>query len=160
MTRRPARIPLPAKPAAKAAAKKPAQPVVQPEEVLHPPVRAASPRADAQPRIVVANDERAGRLSVAVDGAEALVYRYGRDVCFPRFYPIWSPSGKAMTVQEAPPYPHHQSFWFADTVELQGHRRASFYGALYSRVNKKDPQSPFRDQIVHKAFLPERRIVA
>ena len=92
-------------------------------------------------------------MSISVDGAEALVYRYGNDLGFPRFYPIWSPSGKAMTVQEAPPYPHHQSFWFADTVELEGQRKASFYGAIYSRADKKDPQSPFKDQIVHASFL-------
>lgn len=146
------------KPAAKAGEKKPAAPVVQPEEVLHPPMRVESPKAGAEPRVVLKNDEAAGRLSIVVDGAEALVYRYGDSVCFPRFYPIWSPSGKVMTVQEAPPYPHHQSFWFADTVQLEGGPKVSFYGAVYSRVDKKDPKSPFRDQIFHTAFLPEKRI--
>lgn len=147
------------KPAAtKSAAKKPAPPVVQAEEVIHPPLRSDSPKANVQPRIVSKNDEAASRLSISVNGAEALVYRYGKDVGFPRFYPIWSPSGKAMTVHEAPPYPHHQSFWFADTVELEGQRKASFYGAIYSRMNKKDPKSPFKDQIVHAAFLPEKPI--
>ena len=63
-----------------------------------------------------------------------------------------------MTVQEAPPYPHHQSFWFADTVQLEGQRKASFYNAIYSRMDKKDPQSPFQDQIVHVAVLPEKQI--
>ena len=110
-----------------------------------------------QPRIVLRNDEAACRLSICVDGAEALVYRYGKESGFPRFYPMWSPSGKAMTVQEAPPWPHHQSFWFADTVELEGQRKASFYMAIYSRVNRKDPKSPFKDQIVHQRFSPRNR---
>jgi hypothetical protein len=124
---------------ANAAGKTPAKPVVQPEEVVHPPLRTESPKANVQPRIVLKNDETASRLSISVDGAEALVYRYGKDLGFPRFYPIWSPSGKAMTVQEAPPYPHHQSFWFADTVELEGHRKASFYGAIYSHSENEYP---------------------
>ena len=146
------------KPPASPAAKTPAKPVVQPEEVVHPPIRQAAPRKDAQPRIVLTNDEAAGCLSISVDGAEAVAYRYDKQHGFPRLYPIWSPSGKAMTVQEAPPYPHHQSFWFADTVQLEGQRSASFYGAIYSRIDKQDPRSPFRDQIVHVALLPEKQI--
>jgi hypothetical protein len=141
-------------------AKKPAAPVVQPEEVLHPPVRAGAPGTHAEPRVALKNDPATSRFSIIVDGAEALVYRYGKDIGFVHFYPVWSPSGKAMTVEEAPPYPHHQSFWFADTVQLVGQRKASFYGANYSRVDKKDPKSPFKDQIVHAEFLPEKRIGA
>jgi hypothetical protein len=135
----------------------PAKPVVQPEEVVHPPVRSEQPRTGVQPRVAWKQDEAAGRLSIRVDGAEAVVYRYGQDLGFPRFYPIWSPSGKAMTVQEAPPYPHHQSFWFADTVQLDGRRKASFYSAIYSRADKKNPRSPFKDQIVHVAVLPGKQ---
>jgi len=148
------------KPAAKPkAAKKTAAPIVQPEEVIHPPVRGGSPKAGTKPRIVLKNDEAASRVSICVDGVEAFAYRYGKDLGFPRFYPIWSPSGKVMTVQEAPPYPHHQSFWFADTVQLEGQRKASFYGAIYSRVDKKDSRSPFKDQIVHAEFLTEKQLV-
>jgi hypothetical protein len=147
------------KPAAKKPApKKPAAPVVQPEEVVHPPVRDGSPKSGVEPRIVMKNDETASRVSIVVDGAEAFAYRYGKDLGFPRLYPIWSPSGKVMTVQEAPPYPHHQSFWFADTVQLEGQRKASFYGAIYSQADKKDPKSPFKDQIVHAEFLPEKQL--
>lgn len=134
----------------------PAKPVVQPEEVLRPPLRGETPQAGVQPRVAFDQDEAGGRLRIRVDGAEAVVYRYGKDLGFPRFYPIWSPSGKAMTVQEAPPFPHHQSFWFADTVQLEGQRKASFYGAIYSRKDKNDPRSPFQDQIVHVAALPAK----
>jgi len=146
------------KPAAKKPApKKPAAPVVQPEEVVHPPLRGSAPKAGVEPRIVLENHEAASRASIVVDGAEAFAYCYGKDLGFPRLYPIWSPSGKVMTVQEAPPYPHHQSFWFADSVQLEGQRKASFYGAIYSRADKKDPKSPFKDQIVHAEFLPEKQ---
>ncbi len=149
----------PARPKAKAA-KPPAKAVVLSEEILHPPVRKGSPREGVRPRIALHNDEAASCLSISVDGAEALAYRYGRQYGFPHFYPVWSPSGKAMTVQESPPYPHHQSFWFADTVQLEGQRRASFYNAIYSRIDKKDPQSGFRDQIVHVAMLPEKQVAS
>lgn len=153
---KPAPAKSPAKPVAAAVAKPAGKPVVQPEEVVHPPLRKDAPRKDAQPRIAIRNDQASGCLSISVDGAEAFVYRYDRQHGFPRFYPIWSPSGKAMTVEEAPPFPHHQSFWFADTVQLEGHCKASFYSAIYSRIDKKDPKSPFKDQIVHVALLPEK----
>lgn len=142
------------------AAQAPAKPVVQPEEVVHPPLRNEAPQAGASPRVVIRRDDAASRLSIRVDGVEAIAYRYGKDLAFPRFYPVWSPSGKAMTVQEAPPYPHHQSFWFADTVQLEGQRKASFYNGIYSRKDKKDPRSPFQDQIVHVGLLPEKPIAS
>ncbi len=62
-----------------------------------------------------------------------------------------------MTVQQTEPYPHHRSFWFADTVQLEGQRQASFYNALYSGVgDKKNPKPPFRDRIRQVAFTAER----
>lgn len=138
------------------AADKPA--AAQPEEVVHPPLRAGAPVADAQPRIALKKDAAANRLSVLVDGAEAFTYSHGKDQGFPWFYPVWSPSGKAMTVQCAPPYPHHQSFWFADTVQLAGQRKASFYSARYSPLDKQNPGAGYKDQIVHAEFLPEKQV--
>ncbi len=89
-----------------------------------------------------------GRLRILIGGQEALVYHYGTNWDLPHFYPVRSPSGKSMTVEKPDPYPHHRSFWFADTVQLEGHRQASFYNALYSgRGDKQDPQPPFRDHI-------------
>ncbi len=125
---------------------------------IAPPVRTSAPQANADPRITLKDDAAGGRFSIHVDGAEALVYRYGKEVAIPYFDPVWSPSGKAMTIASTTPFPHHQSFWFADAVQLKGHRRADFYKAYYSRVNAKDTASPFRDQIVHVAFLEEKRL--
>jgi hypothetical protein len=94
-----------------------------------------------------------GQLHVLIGDKEALVYCYGKDVDLPHFYPVHSPSGKSMTVEQTEPYPHHRSFWFADTVQLEGQRQASFYNALYSGVgDKKSPKPPFRDRIRHVAF--------
>jgi hypothetical protein len=60
-----------------------------------------------------------------------------------------------MTVQyprEPEQYPHHRSFWFADTVQQAGDRIASFYNAYHS---KKDQAAPgeYPDRIRHVEFI-------
>lgn len=92
-------------------------------------------------------DLAAGALTLRIGGQEAFVYRFGESVDLPHIYPLRSPSGRPMTVQQTEPYPHHRSFWFADKVELAGQRVVGFYDALYSRVKKDDPAAPFRDRI-------------
>ncbi|HPM84135.1 MAG TPA: PmoA family protein [Candidatus Anammoximicrobium sp.] len=106
-------------------------------------------------RIELRSDEAQGQLQILIDGREALVYQYGPQLDLPHYYPVRSPSGKLLTIQQTDPYPHHRSVWFADTVELAGKRKASFYNALYSRKDAKDPQSPFRDHVRHVKFLPQ-----
>ena len=57
------------------------QPVVKIEAGsagVKPPVRAASPKPNASPRIVLHNDPATQCVSVQVDGAEAFVYRYSQ----------------------------------------------------------------------------------
>jgi hypothetical protein len=106
-------------------------------------------RAEPATRILVESDSTAGTLAVVIDGHPAIDYRYGPAVDLPHFYPVHSPSGQRLTVQQIEPYPHHRSIWFADAVKLNGGRRVSFYDALYTRVNTNDPASPFRDRIRH-----------
>lgn len=109
------------------------------------------------PRVAFQCDDAKGRLRIMVDGREALVYQYGPDADLVHYYPVRSPSGRPMTVQKTDPYPHHRSFWFADTVRLAGAARdASTYMALYSAADKKDPKPPFRDRVRHLEFLPEK----
>lgn len=104
------------------------------------------------------DDPGAGELRVLLGGREAFVYVYGTNTDLPHFYPIRSPSGASMTVQRAEPFPHHRSFWFADTVQLAGEREASFYNAFYTGGgDRKNPQPPFRDRIRHVAFAHQRR---
>jgi len=116
----------------------------------------AEDAAAKAPAVEFKRDDAQGRMQVLVEGKEAFVYLYGKDLDLPHFYPVRSPSGRSMTVQRADPYPHHRSFWFADTVQLAGQRKASFYNAWYSRKNPKDPASPFKDRIRHIGFLPDR----
>lgn len=102
-------------------------------------------------------DPGAGELRVLIGGREAFVYVYGTNVDLPHFYPIRSPSGHSMTVQRAEPFPHHRSFWFADTVQLAGQREVSFYNAFYTgRGDRKNPQPPFRDRIRHVGITHRR----
>jgi len=102
--------------------------------------------------VELADDKAAGQLHVTVDGQEALVYVYGAQHDMAHYFPVRSPSGKSMTVQQTEPYPHHRSFWFADKVKRDGQRDVTFYAALYSRLDKNDPNSPFNDRIRHVEF--------
>jgi hypothetical protein len=106
--------------------------------------------------VEVKRDDAQGRMQVLVGGQEVLAYLYGKDLEMPHFYPVRSPSGKPMTTQKTEPYPHHRSFWFADDVQLEGKRKASFYNAWYSGKDRKNPAPPFKDRIRHAEFLPDR----
>ena len=116
---------------------------------------AAEPSASTDAaRIELKRDDNQGTLQVLLGGREAFVYQYGH-VDMPHLYPVQSPSGKLLTIQKTDPYPHHRSVWFGDTVQLEGQPPVSFYQPLYSQVDKKDPQSAYRDRIRHVKFLAE-----
>jgi hypothetical protein len=101
--------------------------------------------AKAPPAVTLERDDAAATLTVLIGGRPALTYQYGEALDLAHYWPMRSPSGRDLLVQRAEPYPHHRSFWFADTVRLGGQREASFYNALYSGP-------PFRDRIRHLGF--------
>ena len=109
------------------------------------------------PKIELRNDESAGRLQVLIDGREALAYHYGESLDLPHYGPLNSPRGKNMLVRQTEPYPHHRSFWFADTVKLNGGRAVSTYNALYTgREQAADPKTyapPYLDHVRHLEFI-------
>ena len=115
--------------------------------------------ADAQiptsSRIKLVRDDAKGQLQVMIDGKEAIVYCYGDGLDLAHYFPVRSPSGKSMTIQQTEPYPHHRSFWFGDKVQLPGKRTVNFYAALYSREARDDPNSPFKDRVRHVEFEPQ-----
>lgn len=86
-------------------------------------------------------------LTVSIDGKKALEYHYAPDHFLPYFHPVLSPSGKELTVKLTEPYPHHRSFWFADTVQLDGHPAVSFYNAYYK------PKKGAPHRIRHDRFV-------
>jgi len=115
---------------------------------------AADKKALAKRGFSVANDEKASVLTVSIDGREKLTYQYAATWDMPHYQPLRSPSGRNMLVQKTKPYPHHRSFWFADTVSLGDGKPVSFYNALYSGTKdaKGEYQPPFRNHIRHARF--------
>lgn len=114
----------------------------------------ATAAAGAESRVSIRCDKERNQIAFVVDGQEAIVYQHAPDLDLPHFYPLRSPSGRALTVERTDPYPHHRSFWFADTVELAGQRRASFYNALYSAAEGLPGGAKFRDRVRHVDYVP------
>lgn len=116
-------------------------------------ILATSPLA-IQSEIELNRDDDSGQLHVLIDGQLILVYQYINWIDLPHYFPMNSPSGRNMLVQQAEPYPHHRSFWFADTVRLKGGREVSIYNALYSgqKIGQNAYGPPFRDHIRHLHF--------
>ena len=104
--------------------------------------------------IALKRDDKAGTLTALIAGREAFVYRYGTDLDLPHIWPLNTPSGRDLLVEQTEPYPHHRSFWFADTVKLEGGRDVSVYNGLYSGIKKSDTayERPFKDHVRHVAF--------
>ncbi|MCX6574569.1 MAG: PmoA family protein, partial [Candidatus Aminicenantes bacterium] len=103
-----------------------------------------------KPGVTLSRDDAAGRITVLVGGREALVFQCGPDLDMVHYWPLRSPGGRNMLVQKTEPYPHHRSFWFADTVRVEGGERdLSFYNGLYSGVKAEsgDYGPVFRDRI-------------
>ena len=103
-----------------------------------------------KPHVQFARDDAAGMLTVLIGGREAFVFQYGPAWDLPHYWPLRSPSGKNMLVEKTEPYPHHRSFWFADTVRPEGGERdLSLYNALYSgtQTGSGDYAAPFRERI-------------
>lgn len=107
------------------------------------------------------HNDAQGEMWVSIEGKKAFRYQYGDDVDLPHFYPINSPAGHSMTVQQTDPYPHHRSFWFGDRVSLGDRRPITTYNALYTGVkttenSKATYGAPFKDGVRHVAFEKER----
>ena len=104
--------------------------------------------------ITLKEDKGAGRLTVLIDGREAFVYRYSDWWDLPHYWPFRSPSGKNMLVQKTEPYPHHRSFWFADTIRFEGGRPVSTYNSLYTgqEIGAGAYGPPFNDWVNHIRF--------
>lgn len=105
-------------------------------------------------KIRLCRNDTKGHLKILIDGQLALEYQYSGTGDLPHLWPVNSPTGKNMLVQQTEPYPHHRSFWFADTVCLNGRREVSTYNALYSgeKEGEQTYKAPFRDHIRHQEF--------
>ena len=91
-------------------------------------------------QVELRRDDAKCELAVLLDGKPAITYSHSPDEFLPYFHPVLSPSGKELTVKLTNPYPHHRSFWFADTVQFEGEKAAaSFYNAYYTYKGGKGP---------------------
>jgi hypothetical protein len=99
-------------------------------------------------------EDKDGILSVLIDGRTAFVYHYSNWYDLVHIYPLYSPAGQNLLLQQGKPYPHHRAFYFADTVRLDGGRQVSVYNALYTgqRIGEDAFGPPFRDSIRHVEF--------
>lgn len=100
-------------------------------------------------------DEAGGRMTVLLSGRETVTYRYGQSLDLAHYGPLRGPSGRDLLVERTEPYPHHRSFWFADTVQIEGSEgEISFYNAYTSGVLAEDGAygPPFRDRVRHRRF--------
>jgi hypothetical protein len=104
------------------------------------------------PEVVLSRDDAVGRLSVVVDGAEILAYQYGAQEAVPHYWPLRSPSGKLLTVQQTEPYPHHRSLWIADHVRGPDAPAVDFYHWVKNYRTADRPESGFRHSIRHRRF--------
>ncbi len=99
-------------------------------------------------------DDEAGKLSVIIGGQLAFIYQYIHWLDLPHYWPLHSPSGKNMLVEQTEPYPHHRSLYVADTIRLEGCRDVSIYNGLYSgqSIGTDAFGPPFRDHVRHIDF--------
>jgi hypothetical protein len=101
----------------------------------------------ADPAVKIESNADAGTTTVSIDGEQAFVYQHG-EVDLPHFHPLNSPFGQNMLVRQTNPYPHHRALWFADTVQLKGERKVSFYNAYYTGEGQhRQHKAPFNDRI-------------
>jgi hypothetical protein len=105
-------------------------------------------------QIEINNDKNSGKLTVLFDGQPLFAYQYSHELDLTHFWPLFSPSNKNMLIQKAEPFPHHRSFWFADTVRLENEREVSLYYAYTSgqKIGENAFGPPFRDHIKHIEF--------
>ncbi len=97
-------------------------------------------------------DDAAGQLGVEADGKRLFCYQYGVQEPLPHYWPIFSPTGKVLTVQQTEPYPHHRSFWIADHVRAADSEAVDFYHWTKNTTTQDSTISDLRHRIRHLSF--------
>lgn len=108
----------------------------------------------AEENIELQLDNESGRLTVSIEGKEAIGYNFAPQIDTPHLWPVRSPSGKLLTEQTPPPekYLHHRSLWVVDNVQLEGKQAVDFYHSWKNQDKPYDPTSPFKHGIRHVEF--------
>lgn len=90
--------------------------------------------APATPSVTIERDDDAGELRLVLGGRTALGWQYHARHAFPHWFPLTSPSGRHLLVQQTEPYPHHRAMWIADKVQLGDGPIADFYHCEQNRT--------------------------
>jgi hypothetical protein len=107
---------------------------------------------DGAPEVQLQRDDAVGRLTVLIDGREMLAYQYASSHDMPYYWPLRSPSGKLLSVEQAEPYPHHRSLWIADHVQAEAGPAVDFYHSWKNYRIAKQADSGYRHCIRHQRF--------
>ncbi len=88
-----------------------------------------------------------GFVSFEFDGDEVMRYEFGKQWALPHIWPLRSPSGKNLLVQQTEPFPHHRSLWIADKVQLEGGPVVDYYHDWKNLIDKDDPSKGYHSFI-------------
>ncbi|MCC7087195.1 MAG: PmoA family protein [Pirellulales bacterium] len=108
--------------------------------------------AVVSPNIQLQQVDEANKVTVAIDGNEALAYQYSPDDPLPNYWPLRSPSGKLLTPQQPSHHRHHRSLWIADNVQGENLPAVDFYHCWKNYREKNKPKSGYRHLIRHQRF--------
>jgi len=103
-------------------------------------------------RIAIDKNDDSGELKISIDGRHAVSYQFGSEFAIPHLYPVLSPAGRNLIVQQDQPFPHHRGIWIADDVQLDGGPRVDFYHDFKNLKQKNDYTSGFHHAIRHQKF--------
>lgn len=84
-------------------------------------------------------DDVAGRVDIFCGDHLVVGWRYGSHLGLPHWFPLRSPSGRDLLTESPQPYPHHQSLWIADKVQLGDGPIVDFYHYPKNQVDPADP---------------------
>lgn len=92
------------------------------------------------------------RLLVRVGDREVVGWQYGPEWAIPHWFPLKTPSGRDLLVQQSEPYPHHRAMWIADKVQLGDGPVVDFYHGL-----PKEAEPRIRTQAASVLSWPNER---
>lgn len=67
------------------------------------------------------------RVLVAAGDQTLIGWQYGAEWAMPHWFPLRTPAGRELLVQQAEPFPHHRAMWIADKVQLGDGPVVDFY---------------------------------
>ena len=98
-------------------------------------------------RVKVDGQADKGFVSFQFNEEEVVRYEFGKQWAIPHIWPLKSPSGKDLLVQQTEPFPHHRSLWIADKVQLNDGPVVDYYHDWKNLIDKEDPAKGYHSFI-------------